>query len=109
MTCRVGGGIVICGPDPSAPTCRRVIHCPTCDRKRRMAQRFGGVWYGDDFICLGCGDRWSGHEMWERPFQPRWRAKSIATARTWWDSALSRSDYRRVVKEQITAEMEAVA
>lgn len=69
---------------------RRVLFCPTCNRRRRMYGWFQH-WYGWTVTCLGCGDRWSGDgEMAERPFKPRWRAERIAEARLDWARAVPR-------------------
>ena len=69
---------VICRP-PSFPI-RRILACPTCKQRRRMAGTDGGPYYGPTVTCLGCGDSWSCGERHERPFKRRWRKESIAAA-----------------------------
>ena len=67
------------------PTEARKIRrrCPTCEA-RRTHVAFFYEWYGWDVTCLGCGDSWQDGEMRERPFEPRWRANSIAAVRSRW-------------------------
>ena len=84
---------------------RRVMFCPTCDRRRRFVCHFE-AWYGVDVTCLGCGDRWSDGEMAERPFQRGWRQESVKRAREQWASAL---DYRAARKAMEREIAEAVA
>ena len=69
----------IYAPKPTSVECV-VNFCPTCDRLRRMLVK-QYEWFGPDFICAGCGDRWSDGEMLERPFMAGWRRKSIEYAR----------------------------
>lgn len=76
---------IICRP-PTFPI-RRILHCPTCKQRRRMAGHDGGPWYGPTLTCLGCGDTWTCGEMHDRPFQRGWRAKSIAAAKRAWARA----------------------
>jgi hypothetical protein len=97
--------VYICRP-PSSPTCVRYIKCPTCERVRRMTQWYMGAWYGDVLTCLSCGDAWSGGEMAERPFKPRWRAESVAHAKRRLDDwRMSRDDYRAWVWRQLKDEL----
>jgi len=80
---------IICRP-PSFPI-RRILACPTCKQRRRMAGR-DATWYGPTLTCLGCGDSWTCGEMHDRPFQRGWRAKSVTAAKRAWDEA---GRYRR--------------
>jgi hypothetical protein len=84
---------------------RRVMHCPTCDRRRRFACRFE-AWYGVEVTCLGCGDRWCDGERAERPFMRGWRQESIARARRNWTDALDYHAARKAIRDEIR---EAVA
>jgi hypothetical protein len=95
--------VVICRP-PSFPI-RRILNCPTCKQRRRMAGRDGGPYYGPTFTCLGCGDSWSCGEMHERPFRRAWRAKEIAAAKRAWDEAgrYSRAEYEQWLKDELAA------
>lgn len=95
--------VVICRP-PSFPI-RRILDCPTCKRRRRMAGRDGGPYYGPTLTCLGCGDAWTCGEMHERPFRRAWRAKEIAAAKRAWDEAgrYSRAEYERWLAAELAA------
>lgn len=75
--------IHIHAPQPTHARKRRK-RCPTC-RVRRTFVCFAYAWYGWHVTCLGCGDAWQDGEMMPRPFAPRWREKSIASARGHWD------------------------
>lgn len=92
--------VAICRPATVA--IRRVLKCPTCDRRRRMAGHLA-LWYGATLTCLGCGDMWTDGEMHPRPFKPRWRAENIAAARSAWSAAVSRAEEQAWFR----AEMEA--
>lgn len=76
---------IICRP-PSFPI-RRILTCPTEGRRRRMAGRDHGPYYGPTLTCLGCGDSWSCGERLERPFRRAWRRDEIAKAKQAWDEA----------------------
>lgn len=71
---------------PSEFLSRRIIHCPICKAKRRMAVR-DAAWYGPTVTCCGCGDSWTNGELHERPFKRGWRTEAIAKARRDWDAA----------------------
>ena len=63
---------------------RRIQFCPVEARRRRFYGRFQH-WYGWEWYCLGCGDRWSDDgEMGSRPFERGWRVKAIAKAKGRW-------------------------
>lgn len=73
--------------DGGPKTFHRTMHrCPFCHRLRPIAG-FSQEWYGTTWICLGCGDSWSGDEMLPRPFTRGWRKASIWRARHYWDLA----------------------
>lgn len=76
---------IVCRP-PSFPI-RRILDCPTENRRRRMAGRDHGPYYGPMLTCLGCGDSWSCGERLERPFRRAWRKDEIAKAKQAWDEA----------------------
>ncbi|MDH6610254.1 hypothetical protein M2164_005889 [Streptomyces sp. SAI-208] len=76
---------IICRP-PSFPI-RRILDCPTEGRRRRMAGRDHGPYYGPTLTCLGCGDSWSCGERLERPFRRAWRRDEIFKAKQAWDEA----------------------
>lgn len=76
---------------PATVTFRRVRHCPTCERPRRMVAVVA-VWYGSLVTCCTCGDTWGdGHRL-PRPFARGWRARESAEARRRWAAAPSRAD-----------------
>ena len=62
---------------------RRIRLCPTENRRRRFYVR-SQVWYGAEWTCLGCGDRWADGERGYRPFERGWRVKAIADAKRRW-------------------------
>lgn len=99
---------VICR-SPSFPI-RRVLHCPTCGQRRRMAGRDGGPWYGPTLTCLGCGDSWTCGEMHDRPFQRAWRSKAATAARRAWEEAgrYSRAEYEQWLAAELAASVEDV-
>lgn len=72
---------------PSSFPIRRVLGCPTEGRRRRMAGRDHGPYYGPTLTCLGCGDSWSCGERLERPFRRAWRKDEISKAKQAWDEA----------------------
>jgi hypothetical protein len=94
---------VICRP-PSFPI-RRILACPTCKQRRRMAGRDFGPYYGPTVTCLGCGDSWSSGEMLERPFKRGWRKESIATAKRAWEEAgrYTRAEYEAWLAAELAA------
>jgi hypothetical protein len=73
---------------PKAESVQRKIHyCPTCKSTRAMCVSIY-EWYGAFVTCLNCGEQWSDGEQLDRPFEPGWRKKNIASAlRTLEDSA----------------------
>lgn len=72
---------------PASINIRRVMHCPTCDRRRRFSA-FDQLWYGPTWTCLGCGDSWSDGMRLERPFRPRWRTEARRRAADRWTNAV---------------------
>jgi hypothetical protein len=94
---------IVCAP-ASFPI-RRVLVCPTEGRRRRMAGRDHGPYYGPILTCLGCGDSWSCGERLERPFRRAWRRDAIADARRDWDVAGSRTraEYRAWLDAELAA------
>ncbi len=62
---------------------RRVGICPVEKKRRRIYGRFQH-WYGWQWYCLGCGDRWADGELGSRPFERGWRAKAIARHKANW-------------------------
>lgn len=96
-------GLVICRP-ASFPI-RRVLACPTCKQRRRMAGFDGGPWYGPTLTCCGCGDSWTCGEMHERPFQRAWRQKASNEAKRAWNEAgrYSRAEHAAWLDAQLAA------
>lgn len=77
---------------------RRIGYCPVCDRRRRFYVRFQH-WYGSEWYCLGCGDRWQDGEMGSRPFMRGWRAEAIKRHKAWWDGVtVSARDRKRAFR-----------
>lgn len=75
------GEVHICGGYRNADAFgKRRVRCSTCE-KRTTFFWWSEPWYGPTWTCLACGDRWSDGERLERPFKPRWRQESIASAR----------------------------
>jgi hypothetical protein len=97
--------VIICGGAVAA--CRRVLQCPSCQRRRRFVQSHAGLYYDDILTCLGCGDTWCGGERGERPFRRGWRLEALTRARAQWAAAMTRKDFRAFVHEEITAELGA--
>lgn len=93
-------GLTICTP-PQGIMRRLVQQCPVCDRRRRMVAIYGGAWYGDMVICLGCGDAWSEGWRMERPFLRGWRAASKAKARAAWANALTPTQWRTAISADL--------
>lgn len=77
---RVGSSLVhIHDPQPSMHGIR-VLHCPTCERRRRMWRTYTD-WYGSNLTCLTCGEEWQDGVRCQRPFQRGWRQENVAAAR----------------------------
>lgn len=90
MTCQHvhldGSCLTICRPDLTAR--RRILHCPTCDRRRRMVMLTdANPYYAPTLTCCGCGDSWGEEGRFERPFARAWRTRATARARALWASA----------------------
>lgn len=77
--------IYICGPSDKLLR-KRYLRCPMCQCITEHVTRDGGYW-GYERHCCRCGDSWCDGELLERPFRPRWRRDSIASARRLWDRA----------------------
>ena len=45
--------------------------CPFCEKRAFMVGSHE-AWYGTDWTCLGCGNRWCDGERMPRPFEPKW-------------------------------------
>jgi len=95
--------VVICRP-PSFPI-RRILTCPTEGRRRRMAGRDHGPFYGPMLTCLGCGDSWSCGERLERPFRRGWRKDAVTEAQQAWVEAgrYTRAEYRAWLDAELAA------
>lgn len=76
-------GGAICNGGEAFET-RRIEFCPTENRRRRFFVRFQH-WYGPEWYCLGCGDRWSLEGRGSRPFARGWRREAIKHAKAGWD------------------------
>lgn len=59
---------------------RRVLHCPTCKRRRRFYV-WAQDWYDPVATCCACGDAWSGGERLMRPACRGWRQERSAWAK----------------------------
>lgn len=79
MPCFTDGGISICKPTIKI-TKVGISFCPTCKSRRKFFGWFQD-WYGWHITCLKCGDQWQDGERLERPFMPKWRQKSIESAK----------------------------
>jgi hypothetical protein len=81
---------------------RRVLHCPTCKRRRRFSGR-DATWYGVTWTCCACGESFGDGERLARPFKPGWRAEARAAARAVWDEAggYTRTQHRAWVMGQL--------
>ena len=81
--------VIICAPRPG--TTKLVRHrCPTEDNEQDFLMEHT-EWYGATHTCLNCGDAWQDGERLERPFAPKWRERSIASARRRLVSALQQA------------------
>lgn len=83
------------------PTDRRLdrMSCPTCSRRTYFAQWFT-PWYGWDSTCLRCGDSWQDGEREQRPFMPKWRQKSIDSAKVRWRRATSKGGAAPITQKE---------
>lgn len=96
---------IVCRP-PSFPI-RRILNCPTCKQRRRMAGRDFGPYYGPTVTCCGCGDAWSCGEMLDRPFKRGWRQEAIAGAKQAWEVAgqFTRAEHKAWLAAELDAAM----
>ena len=92
--------VIICRP--SGFPIRRILHCPTCKRRRRFAGR-DYVWYGPSITCCGCGDSWSDGERHDRPARRGWRTIEIAAAKDLWNEAgaYTKADHEQWLKQEM--------
>lgn len=88
MTCYGNSTFVVCMP--GRDFVRKIVYCPTCERRRRMVKRVE-LWHDPEIICCGCGDSWlfepNEDYRFRRPFERGWREKSIKIAKDRWASA----------------------
>ena len=82
----------ICAPEPDIVLIQW-NPCSTCERKSPMVLAHY-PWYGADWTCLRCGERWTDGERCERPFAPAWRKKNIEAAKKLWRRHHGREDTR---------------
>lgn len=64
---------------PSSSHTLKKHECPTCNKNSFMLGHHA-MWYGTDWTCLGCGERFNEDGIVERPFMRGWRKKSIESA-----------------------------
>lgn len=64
-------------------TFRRIVHCPTCQKRRRWVG-WAQEWYSTIWTCCGCGDSFGDGERMERPFKRGWRSEAIKRAKADW-------------------------
>lgn len=57
---------------------KRVVHCPTCQRRTPSIVRWDGAYYGTTTYCIACLDGWQDGERMVRPFKPRWKVERAA-------------------------------
>jgi hypothetical protein len=65
---------------------RTIGVCPV-EKKRRRIYGYFQHWYGWQWYCLGCGDRWADGELGSRPFARGWRAEAVTRHKASWDRA----------------------
>jgi hypothetical protein len=88
---------------------RRIGFCPIEGRRRRFYVRFQH-WYGAEWHCLGCGDRWQDGELGSRPFMRGWRKEAIARAkRDWAGVTVSARDRKRAFRAFMDAFVQEMA
>ena len=68
----------ICAPPP-VDVAERHLDCPTCEATTLFVVA-SYEWYGAEFTCLSCGERFNEEGRCERPFSPGWRKRSIRQA-----------------------------
>jgi hypothetical protein len=103
---QIAPNVIVCGIGPK-PSRRVITYCHTCERKRRMVRTWGGVWYGDTWTCLACGESWTTEGRGYRPFRRGWRAEAIARARQEWATALTPREYKRFARDELAASLGA--
>ena len=86
-------GGAICNGGEAFET-RRIHLCPTENRRRRFYVRFQH-YYGAEWYCLGCGDRWSSEGRGYRPWVRGWRKDAIAYAKRGWDRVTVTASQRK--------------
>jgi hypothetical protein len=90
--------VIVCG---GGTYTRRVLHCVTCKRLRRVVSLERSLWYAPILTCLGCGDSWSDGEMMPRPFARGWRAKAVEKAKRDWAAAMTPAEYKAWLDAQM--------
>lgn len=76
---------------PAVFTARRILFCPTCDRRRRFVVS-SFIWFDPTAQCCACGETWHGSERAARPFARGWRTEAIRNAQQRWATAMSRTE-----------------
>jgi hypothetical protein len=84
---------------------RRILFCPTCCTRRRVAVAHTSVWYSPIFSCCACGDSWGDGEILPRPFAPGWRVKAAQKARKAWDAGVTRREADRRIRAEIYGDL----
>lgn len=74
---------------------RKVLHCPTCQRRTPFVVRWDGAYYGTTEYCTVCLDGWQEDERLTRPFKRGWKVERAEHIRELWDSAMLPAEYRR--------------
>lgn len=84
--CIAYGNVMVC--TSSTHVTRKIMHCPTCERRRRFVV-IGELYsyYAPTLTCCACGDSWGEDGRMARPFRRGWRDRAIATARQQWKDA----------------------
>lgn len=108
MTCvSPAPGVIVC-MGPRGPYMRALRPCPTkTGRIRRMVVSYGGLYFGDDVTCLGCGDKWGEEGRYRRPFRRAWRTAAIEHATAMWRAAVPVAEYHAIVNAELAAYMES--
>ena len=89
---------------PTSVASRKVLHCPTCKKRRRFVVR-SFVWYSTIATCCACGDAWSDGYRLPRPFKPNWRAEAAARAKADWQTALAPAAAQRAIRRMMEAQL----
>ena len=75
---------------PPSTKARRMIHCKTCQCKRRCVECFY-IWHEPNYHCTGCGNDpyIRGNRFSKITF---YRSGLIATAKRYWNEATTRTE-----------------